>query len=165
LNPHALKTAKASSRWSPIQDALDYFRAARRHVEAERLSVLQALSATVLLEDFVTCTSSKVKYLARSVSRDTRTAVSRLGSLTPWTSSRIGRSPLTIGITSSARMSAIMGWWETDRSIRREPRFSNDLQAVLNGKVADFKYNQEALCKVMLDDHSGVICYHVDAPR
>ena len=30
-------------------------------------------------------------------------------------------------------------------------------------KVADFKSNQTALCKVMLD-HPGVICYHVDYP-
>jgi hypothetical protein len=30
-------------------------------------------------------------------------------------------------------------------------------------KVADFKSNQKALCKVMLD-HPGVICYHVDYP-
>jgi hypothetical protein len=30
-------------------------------------------------------------------------------------------------------------------------------------KVADFKSNQMALCKVMLD-HPGVICYHVDYP-
>jgi len=35
---------------------------------------------------------------------------------------------------------------------------------IKNGKVADFKSNQEALCKVMLDDHPGVICYHVDYP-
>ena len=34
---------------------------------------------------------------------------------------------------------------------------------IKNGKVADFKSNQEALCKVMLD-HPGVICYHVDYP-
>ena len=30
-------------------------------------------------------------------------------------------------------------------------------------KIADFKSNQTALCKVMLD-HPGVICYHVDYP-
>ena len=30
-------------------------------------------------------------------------------------------------------------------------------------KVADFKSDQTALCKVMLD-HPGVICYHVDYP-
>jgi hypothetical protein len=30
-------------------------------------------------------------------------------------------------------------------------------------KVADFKSDQKALCKVMLD-HPGVICYHVDYP-
>jgi hypothetical protein len=30
-------------------------------------------------------------------------------------------------------------------------------------KVADFKSNQMALCKVMLD-HPGVICYYVDYP-
>ena len=30
-------------------------------------------------------------------------------------------------------------------------------------KVAPFKSNQQALCKVMLD-HPGVICYHVDYP-
>ena len=29
--------------------------------------------------------------------------------------------------------------------------------------MANFKSNQEALCKVMLD-HPGVICYHVDYP-
>jgi hypothetical protein len=34
---------------------------------------------------------------------------------------------------------------------------------IKNGKVALFKSNQEALCKVMLD-HPGVICYHVDYP-
>jgi hypothetical protein len=35
---------------------------------------------------------------------------------------------------------------------------------IKNSKVADFKSNQESLCKVMLDDHPGVICYHVDYP-
>jgi hypothetical protein len=30
--------------------------------------------------------------------------------------------------------------------------------------VPNFKSNQEALCKVMFDDHPGVICYHVDYP-
>jgi quinol monooxygenase YgiN len=30
-------------------------------------------------------------------------------------------------------------------------------------KLADFKFNQQALCKVMRD-HPGVICYHVDYP-
>jgi quinol monooxygenase YgiN len=34
---------------------------------------------------------------------------------------------------------------------------------IKNGKLAEFKSNQEALCKVMLD-HPGVICYHVDYP-
>jgi len=32
-------------------------------------------------------------------------------------------------------------------------------------KVGDFKANQEALCKVMQDDHPGVICYHVEYPK
>jgi hypothetical protein len=32
------------------------------------------------------------------------------------------------------------------------------------GREADFRTNQEALCKVMSDDHPGVICYHVDYP-
>jgi hypothetical protein len=31
------------------------------------------------------------------------------------------------------------------------------------GREADFRTNQEALCKVMLE-HPGVICYHVDYP-
>jgi hypothetical protein len=31
------------------------------------------------------------------------------------------------------------------------------------GREADFRANQEALCKVMLD-HPGVICYHADYP-
>ena len=35
---------------------------------------------------------------------------------------------------------------------------------IKNGSAADFKTNQEKLCKVMLDDHPGVICYHVDYP-
>jgi len=34
---------------------------------------------------------------------------------------------------------------------------------IKSGKVANFKSNQEVLCKVMLD-HPGVICYHVDYP-
>ena len=32
------------------------------------------------------------------------------------------------------------------------------------GREAEFKANQEKLCKVMHDDHPGVICYHVDYP-
>ena len=32
---------------------------------------------------------------------------------------------------------------------------------IKDGKVADFKTNQEALCKVMLE-HPGVICYHAE---
>jgi quinol monooxygenase YgiN len=31
------------------------------------------------------------------------------------------------------------------------------------GKVADFRSNQKALCEVM-HEHPGVICYHVDYP-
>jgi hypothetical protein len=31
------------------------------------------------------------------------------------------------------------------------------------GREADFRANQEVLCKVMLD-HPGVICYHADYP-
>jgi quinol monooxygenase YgiN len=34
---------------------------------------------------------------------------------------------------------------------------------IKEGKVAEFKPNQKALCKVMLE-HPGVICYHVDYP-
>ncbi len=34
---------------------------------------------------------------------------------------------------------------------------------IKDGKVAEFKANQEALCKVM-HEHPGVICYHVDYP-
>jgi len=34
---------------------------------------------------------------------------------------------------------------------------------IKEGKVADFKANQQALCKVMLE-HPGVIAYHVDYP-
>ncbi len=34
---------------------------------------------------------------------------------------------------------------------------------IADGKVADFKANQEALCKVMLE-HRGVICYLADYP-
>jgi len=34
---------------------------------------------------------------------------------------------------------------------------------IKSGKEADFKANQEKLCKVMLE-HPGVICYHVDYP-
>jgi len=34
---------------------------------------------------------------------------------------------------------------------------------IKEGRVADFKSNQKALCKVMLE-HPGVICYHVDYP-
>lgn len=35
---------------------------------------------------------------------------------------------------------------------------------ITSGSEADFKDNQEQLCQVMLDDHPGVICYHVDYP-
>ncbi len=35
---------------------------------------------------------------------------------------------------------------------------------IKSGSEADFKANQEKLCQVMLDDHPGVICYHVDYP-
>jgi hypothetical protein len=35
---------------------------------------------------------------------------------------------------------------------------------IKSGSEADFKANQQKLCKVMLDDHPGVICYHVDYP-
>ncbi|MDH3468433.1 MAG: hypothetical protein OES26_21445 [Gammaproteobacteria bacterium] len=34
---------------------------------------------------------------------------------------------------------------------------------IKSGSEADFKANQEELCKVMLE-HPGVICYHVDYP-
>ncbi|MBE0623378.1 MAG: hypothetical protein IH606_01075 [Burkholderiales bacterium] len=34
---------------------------------------------------------------------------------------------------------------------------------IKSGKEAEFKANQEKLCKVMLE-HPGVICYHVDYP-
>lgn len=34
---------------------------------------------------------------------------------------------------------------------------------IAGGKLADFRANQEALCKVMLE-HPGVIAYHVDYP-
>ncbi len=34
---------------------------------------------------------------------------------------------------------------------------------IKDGREADFRANQEALCQVMLD-HPGVICYHVDYP-
>ena len=34
---------------------------------------------------------------------------------------------------------------------------------IKEGNEADFRSNQEALCKVMLE-HPGVICYHVDYP-
>ena len=34
---------------------------------------------------------------------------------------------------------------------------------IKDGKVAEFKSNQETLCKVMYE-HPGVICYHVDYP-
>jgi len=34
---------------------------------------------------------------------------------------------------------------------------------IASGKGADFKSNQRAVCKVMLE-HPGVICYHVDYP-
>jgi hypothetical protein len=34
---------------------------------------------------------------------------------------------------------------------------------IKEGKVADFRSNQEILCAVMLD-HPGVICYHVAYP-
>ena len=35
---------------------------------------------------------------------------------------------------------------------------------IKSGSEADFKANQVKLCQVMLDDHPGVICYHVDYP-
>jgi hypothetical protein len=35
---------------------------------------------------------------------------------------------------------------------------------IKSGSEADFKVNQEKLCQVMIDDHPGVICYHVDYP-
>ena len=35
---------------------------------------------------------------------------------------------------------------------------------IKSGSEADFKANQETLCKVMRDEHPGVICYHVDYP-
>lgn len=34
---------------------------------------------------------------------------------------------------------------------------------IKSGREADFRANQEALCKVMLE-HPGVICYHADYP-
>jgi len=34
---------------------------------------------------------------------------------------------------------------------------------IKDGSVADFKANQEKLCRVMLE-HPGVICYHADYP-
>ncbi|MDH3622524.1 MAG: hypothetical protein OES69_13770 [Myxococcales bacterium] len=34
---------------------------------------------------------------------------------------------------------------------------------IKQGAESDFRKNQEALCKVMLE-HPGVICYHVDYP-
>ena len=34
---------------------------------------------------------------------------------------------------------------------------------IKSGKEADFRANQEKLCKVMLE-HPGVICYHADYP-
>lgn len=34
---------------------------------------------------------------------------------------------------------------------------------IKSGSEADFRSNQEALCKVMLE-HPGVICYHADYP-
>jgi quinol monooxygenase YgiN len=34
---------------------------------------------------------------------------------------------------------------------------------IAEGKAEEFKANQEALCRVMLD-HPGVICYHVEYP-
>jgi len=34
---------------------------------------------------------------------------------------------------------------------------------IKSGREADFRTNQEALCKVMLE-HPGVICYHADYP-
>jgi hypothetical protein len=34
---------------------------------------------------------------------------------------------------------------------------------ITKDKIADFKSNQTALCKVMLD-HPGVICYHANYP-
>ena len=36
---------------------------------------------------------------------------------------------------------------------------------IKEGREAEFKTNQEKLCKVMHDDHPGVICYHVDYPK
>jgi len=36
---------------------------------------------------------------------------------------------------------------------------------IASGQAGGFKSNQEALCKVMQDDHPGVICYHVDYPE
>ncbi len=35
---------------------------------------------------------------------------------------------------------------------------------IADGKTETFRQNQQALCKVMADDHPGVICYHVDYP-
>ncbi|MGF1639906.1 MAG: hypothetical protein ACFCUO_03060 [Rhodospirillales bacterium] len=32
------------------------------------------------------------------------------------------------------------------------------------GREAEFRANQETLCRVMADDHPGVICYHTDYP-
>lgn len=42
--------------------------------------------------------------------------------------------------------------------------FMLKIHAEIKGsKVSEFKTNQEALCKVMLE-HPGVICYHVEYP-
>jgi len=35
---------------------------------------------------------------------------------------------------------------------------------IADGKADTFKSNQQTLCKVMHDDHPGVICYHADYP-
>ena len=35
---------------------------------------------------------------------------------------------------------------------------------IKDGKVAEFKANQEALCAVMHEDHPGVMCYLADYP-
>lgn len=36
---------------------------------------------------------------------------------------------------------------------------------IADGRTDAFRSNQAALCKVMHDDHPGVICYHVDYPE
>ncbi len=35
---------------------------------------------------------------------------------------------------------------------------------IKEGREDDFRANQEKLCRVMSEDHPGVICYHVDYP-